>query len=63
MENKKKYLTVTAIARRFDVSRPTVRALVDEGKLPALRFSPRKILIAEDALDEYIEKRSTYSKE
>lgn len=51
-----KLLTVYAVAARLKVSPSTVYRLIDEGKLKAIRLSPRTIKVLESSVIEYLER-------
>ena len=51
-------ITTTEVARRLACSRPTVRKLLDDGKLPAHRDA-RLIRIPRSSVDAYLEQTAT----
>ncbi|HOE63382.1 MAG TPA: helix-turn-helix domain-containing protein [Candidatus Sumerlaeota bacterium] len=57
-------LRVKKVSDILDCSRKFVYQLVSEGKLSALRMSPRNMRILKDSLDNYInEKKSRFNQE
>jgi excisionase family DNA binding protein len=53
---KGRLLTVYTVASRLKVSPSTIYRLIDEGKLKAIRLSPRNLRVSEQSLKAYIEK-------
>lgn len=56
------YLTVTEAAKQLGISAPTVRRLIDQHELTAMRAGLRKWVIPASALKEYREARFSQAK-
>ena len=50
-ENSPDYLTLDTAAFKLDVSKNTLRSMIRDGIIPAVRFSPRVIRIRRADLD------------
>ena len=50
---------VSQVAESLQLSRATVYSLVREGKLPAIRISPRRIVIPRASLSKFLETEVT----
>jgi excisionase family DNA binding protein len=51
-----KLLTVNVVAGRLKTSPSTVYRLIYEGKLKAIKLSPRSIRVLESSIDGYLER-------
>jgi excisionase family DNA binding protein len=51
-----RWLTVREVARQVALSEPTVRRLVHDGTLEAMRPTPRAIRVAESAVVMFLER-------
>ena len=52
---KSEFLRVDTVAKRLNVSKKRVYAMVQEGKLEALRFGPRQMRIPRQSVEDLIE--------
>lgn len=53
---KYKFLTVKQVAESLNCSLQVVYGLIHSGQLPSYRYSPRKIMVREKDLEEFVEK-------
>ncbi|NLO85353.1 MAG: helix-turn-helix domain-containing protein [Clostridiales bacterium] len=50
--------TIKEVSKLLGVAEATVRKLVNEGEIPSIRISPRRIIIPNEMLNRWMEARA-----
>lgn len=50
--------TIREVAQRLNIAEATVRRLVNEGDLPSIRISPRRIIIPVNVFEAWLNDRA-----